>query len=45
MKTKVRTVRIDDELWEQAAGAAKKNRTTIAAVIRQALVQYVKENQ
>lgn len=44
-ETKNRNVRIDDEIWEPAAAAAKANGENLSVVIRRALVQYVKENQ
>lgn len=44
VETATRSVRIDDELWEQASEAARANRETVTAVIRRALVEYVKAN-
>jgi predicted transcriptional regulator len=40
-ETKVRTVRVDDELWEAAQAKAKRRRETVAAVIKRALLEYV----
>lgn len=40
-----RTIRIDDEIWEPAAVAAKANGENLSVVIRRALIQYTKENQ
>jgi predicted transcriptional regulator len=42
-ETKVRTVRVDDELWEAAQKKAKRRRETVAAVIKRALLAYVEE--
>ena len=42
-ETKVRTVRVDDELWEQAQAIAKRRRETLAAVLKRALVEYVEQ--
>lgn len=42
---KNRNVRVDDEIWEPAAAAAKANGETVSVVIRRALVQYAKENE
>lgn len=42
-ETKVRTVRVDDELWQAAQAKAKRKRETVAAVIKRALVEYVEE--
>ncbi len=39
--TKVRTVRVDDELWKMAQEKAKRRRETVAAVLKRALVEYV----
>lgn len=41
--TRVRGVRIDDELWEAALERAKAERETVADVIRRALLAYVRE--
>lgn len=42
-ETKVRTVRVDDELWEAAQAKAKRRRETVAAVIKRALLAYVED--
>ena len=42
-ETKVRTVRVDDELWEAAQKKAKRRRETVAAVIKRALLAYVED--
>jgi hypothetical protein len=39
-ETKVRTVRVDDELWELAGVIAKRRRETLAHVLKAALVAY-----
>lgn len=39
--TRIRSVRVDDDLWEAAARVAARNRETIADVIRRALLAYV----
>lgn len=36
-----RMVRVEDDLWEAAKTAAHENGTTVSAVIREALRQYV----
>jgi predicted transcriptional regulator len=43
-ETKVRTVRVDDELWKMAQEKAKRRRETVAAVIKRALLAYVEED-
>lgn len=42
-ETKVRTVRVDDELWSAAQEKAKRRRETVAAVIKRALLAYVED--
>lgn len=42
-ETKVRTVRVDDELWQAAQEKAKRRRETVAAVIKRALLAYVED--
>lgn len=39
--TKIRTVRVDDELWEAAQARAADRRESVADVIRRALLAYV----
>lgn len=43
--TKVRTVRVDDELWKMAQEKAKRRRETVAAVLKRALLAYVEEGE
>lgn len=43
-ETKVRTVRVDDELWHAAQEKARRRRETVAAVIKRALLAYVEED-
>lgn len=38
--TKVRTVRIDDGLWEESKATAKERGDTLSEVIRHALIEY-----
>lgn len=43
--TKRRTIRVDDELWLEAARiAAERDENLAADVLRPALVEYVKKN-
>lgn len=44
-ETKVRTVRVDDELWTKAQEKAKRRRESVAAVIKRALLAYVEEEK
>lgn len=41
VKTPIRTVRVDDELWQRAQEKATRRRETVADVIRRALLAYV----
>lgn len=41
--TKVRHVRVDDELWAAAKKKAKRRREAVADVIRRALLAYVED--
>lgn len=43
-ETKIRTVRIDDELWEAAQEVARRRRESVADAIRRGLLEYVKGN-
>lgn len=43
VETKIRTVRVDDELWEAAQAKAARRRESVADVIRRALLAYVEE--
>lgn len=38
--TKVRTVRVSDEVWEAALAKAAANGETVADVVRAALIEY-----
>lgn len=42
-KRKIRTVRIEDQLWEAAQAKAEENGETVTDVIRRALKRYVKQ--
>lgn len=42
-ETKVRTVRVDDELWEAAQAVARARRESVADVIRRALLAYIED--
>lgn len=42
--TKLRNVRVDDKLWEQAKRIAAGRRETLSAVIKRALVEYVERH-
>ena len=39
--TKIRTVRVDDALWEAAQRRAQERRESVADVIRRALLAYI----
>jgi negative regulator of replication initiation len=43
--TKIRTVRVDDELWEAAQEKAKRRRESVADVLRRALLAYIEEDK
>jgi hypothetical protein len=45
VKTPIRTVRVDDELWIAATAKAKRRRETVADVIRRALLAYIEEER
>lgn len=45
VKTKNRTIRVEDDIWEKAAAAAKANGENVSVVIRRALITYIRENQ
>lgn len=45
VKTKNRTIRVEDDIWEKAAAAAKGNGENVSVVIRRALITYIRENQ
>jgi hypothetical protein len=40
-ETKIRTVRVDDALWEAAQAKAKRRREGVSDVIRRALLAYI----
>lgn len=44
-ETKIRTVRVDNDLWEAAQAKAKDRRESVADVIRRALLAYVEEGK
>jgi len=44
-KTTLRAVRVEDELWDAAQAVAKANDDTLSRVIRDALRDYIKENE
>lgn len=41
-KTPHRTIRVEDDLWDEAMAKATAERTTLTAVINDALKRYVK---
>lgn len=43
--TKVRGVRVDDELWKKALAKAKDRRESVADVIRRALLAYTEDDK
>lgn len=43
--TPKRSIRIDDELWDQAVEKAKDRRESVADVVRRALLAYVEEGR
>lgn len=42
--TKIRGVRVDDELWQRAQEKAARRREAVADVIRRALLAYVEDD-
>ena len=42
--TKLRNVRVDDDLWRDAKKIAADRRETLSAVIKRALVEYVEKH-
>lgn len=40
-ETKVRTVRVDDALWQAAQTKARRRRESVSDVVRRALLEYV----
>lgn len=43
--TKQRSIRIDDELWNEAQEIAKSNGDNLSFIIRDRLREYVEDNQ
>lgn len=41
--TRLRNIRVDDELWEAAKSAAESRGESVSDVVRRALVVYVKQ--
>lgn len=42
---KIRTVRVPDDLWEEAQKVAAENGETVSDVIRRALEEYVQQSK
>lgn len=42
--TKLRNLRVDDDLWAEAQRIAKERRETLSAVMKRALVEYVEKH-
>lgn len=42
--TKLRNVRVDERLWNEAKRIASERRETLSAVIKRALVEYVERH-
>jgi predicted transcriptional regulator len=42
--TKLRNIRVDDDLWAEAKRIASERRETLSAVIKRALVEYVERH-
>ena len=45
MPTPSRSLRIDDERWDRLLFAAEDNNTTITAILRELIDEYLKENE
>ena len=43
-ETKIRNVRVDDELWKAAQEKAARRREAVADVIRRALLAYIEDD-
>lgn len=43
--SKLRNLRVDEDLWEDAKTIAKYRRETLSAVMKRALVEYVEEHR
>ena len=44
MPTPLRSLRIDNERWDRLLFAAEDNNTTISAILRQLIDEYLKED-
>jgi len=44
-KTPIRAIRVDAELWEAAQTKAAEKGVNLSAIIRDALRQYIQENE
>lgn len=44
VETPIRKIRIDSELWEAASKIADENHEPVSALVRRALIQYLKEH-
>lgn len=42
--TKLRNVRVDERLWDEAKRIAGERRETLSAIIKRALVEYVEKH-
>jgi hypothetical protein len=42
--TKLRNLRVDEKLWDEAKRIADERRETLSAVMKRALVEYVEEH-
>lgn len=42
--SKIRNVRVDDELWRLAGVVAKRRRETVSGVMKRLLAEYVEEH-
>ena len=45
MPTPLRSFRLDDERWDRLLFAAEDNNTTITAILRELIDDYLKENE
>jgi len=45
MPTPLRSFRLDDERWDRLLFAAEDNNTTISAILRELIDEYLKENE
>lgn len=44
-KTPLRSIRVDEDLWNQAQSAAKDRGDNLSAIIRDALRAYIEESE